>query len=122
METPDSSWNIGSGNLIAGEEQMVRDENGRFIKGVSGNPNGRPKKERELRYYEIMQTTCTFVEFKAICQKAVDQAKRGDAVARKWLADYLIGAPAQKHELSGIDGGELVINLSWGDSDAKDDD
>ena len=89
---------------------MVRDKNGRFVKGNGGGP-GRPKKEREVRYYEIMQTACTFADWKAICKKATEQAKRGDSVARKWLSDYLMGAPTQKHELTGADGGNLVIEF-----------
>jgi len=81
-----------------------RDNNGKFIKGVSGNPNGRPKKEREERCYEITLSAVTFDDWKAIVTKAKEQAKRGDAVARKWLADYLIGPPAQKTEITGKDG------------------
>ena len=88
-------------------EMAERDENGRFVKGWSGGP-GRPKKEREIRYYEIMQAKCTFREWGEICQKAVDQARRGDAAARKWLTDYLIGTAPLKHEIYGEDGGPLV--------------
>jgi hypothetical protein len=100
---------------------MVRDEKGRFVKGATGNPNGRPKKEREIRYYEIMQSKCTFKEWGQICQKAVDQARRGDTQARKFLADYLLGPPTQKHEIGGKDGGGVSINLSWGDDAPSDD-
>jgi hypothetical protein len=72
---------------------MVREQNGKWAKGNSGNPKGRPKKPREVRYHEITLTTCTFDDWQAIVAKAVEQAKRGDAVARKWLADYLVGVP-----------------------------
>ena len=99
---------------------MKRDENGRFAKGNGGGP-GRPKKEREVRYYEIMQSKCTFKEWGEICQKAVDQARRGDSVARKWLTDYLVGTAPQKHEITGADGETLVVNLSWGDDAPSDD-
>ena len=90
---------------------MVRDEKGRFLKGATGNPNGRPKKEREVRYYEIMQSKCTFQEWGQVCQKAVSQAVRGDAVARKWLTDYLIGPPTQKHEITGDAGGPFAVTM-----------
>jgi hypothetical protein len=73
-----------------------RDENGRWLKGHSGNPNGRPKKEREERYYEILMTACTFKDWRAIIKVAVEQAKDGDAQARKWLSDYLIGPAPQE--------------------------
>jgi len=94
-----------------------RDGNGRFVKGYGGGP-GRPKKAREVRYSEIMQTACSFKEWRAICKKAVEQAKRGDATARKWLSDNLIGVPKQRMELSGPDEGKITIEYvnSWRDS------
>lgn len=69
---------------------MTRDDKGRFVKGNGGGP-GRPPKEREDRYREIMLNTVTFDDWKEIVQTAARQAKRGDAVARKWLSDYLVG-------------------------------
>jgi len=87
----------------------ARDESGRFIKGVSGNPKGRAKKEREDRYREITLNTCTFDDWTRIIKKAVQQAKSGDSVARKWLADYLIGTPIQRQEIGGKDGGPVLI-------------
>jgi len=87
----------------------------RFVKGQSGNPNGRPKKQREERYHEIMLNTVTFDDWEYIIDKAVKQAKSGDAVARKWLSDYLIGAPVQKVAGTGKDG-ELVIKVKLKDN------
>ena len=84
-----------------------RDETGKFKKGNVGGP-GRPKKEREERFYEILVTTVTFERWKKIVSKAAEQAERGDQAARKWLADYLIGAPVQRTELTGKDGGAIV--------------
>jgi len=87
-----------------------RDERGRFVKGYKGGP-GRPKKAREERYYEILMTACTFSNWESIVKKAVDQAKRGNQVARKWLGDYLVGAPKQQVEHSG------EIALRWPEDD-----
>ncbi|NIV32806.1 MAG: hypothetical protein GWN58_26180 [Anaerolineae bacterium] len=88
-----------------------RDANGRFVKGKSGNPKGRPKKKREERYYEILVSTVTFDDWKAIVKKAASQAMRGDATARKWLADYIVGTP--EHNLSL----DHVIQVLWGDGE-----
>lgn len=88
-----------------------RDENGKFVKGSSGNPRGRMPKEREEKFYEITMNACTYKDWEVITRKAVEQAKRGDAVARKWLADYLIGAPVQRQEISGKDGEAITVQI-----------
>jgi len=50
---------------IDGEEMAaIRDKNGRFKKGSVANPNGRPKKEREIRFYEITLTACTYADWR----------------------------------------------------------
>ena len=87
----------------------ARDENGRFVKGQSGNPNGRPSRKREEKYYEITISACTFADWGRIVKKAVQQALRGDAVARKWLADYLVGTPEQNINLTGYPSVQEVI-------------
>lgn len=77
------------------EIRMTRDEKGRFVKGACGNPHGRPPKEREIRFYEITLATVTFDDWREIVKRAVQDAKRGDTAARKWLSDYLMGTPEQ---------------------------
>ena len=89
-----------------------RDSNGRFVKGHKasvGNKGGRPPKKREERFYEIALRACTFKDWRAIVKKAVEQAKGGDTAARKFLADYLMGPPAQRHEITGAGGGPLAV-------------
>ena len=88
---------------------MERDAKGRFVKGHTGNPNGRAPKAREERYYEITMSACTFKDWEDIVKKAVSQAKRGDSVARKWLSDFLVGVPEQP--ISGL----FNIELKWDD-------
>lgn len=73
---------------------MVRDEKGRFVNGNGGGP-GRPRKSREERYYKITMTTCTFDDWRQIVERAIRDAQKGDASARKWLSDYLVGVPEQ---------------------------
>lgn len=96
----------------------MSENSGQFKKGQSGNPSGRPPKEREIRYMEITQSACTFKDWRLIVKKAVEQAKRGDTQARKWLADYLVGPPVQKQEVSGAGGGALDIVLKWQDGES----
>ncbi len=94
---------------------VERSESGQLKKGSVLNPKGRPKKAREARYLEVLLTTVTFEDWKKIVEKARDQAMRGDATARKWLADYFVGAPVQKQEVTGADGGKIEIVVTYED-------
>ena len=91
---------------------MTRDENGKFVKGNGGGP-GRPKKLREEKYHEILVSVVDPIAWAAICAKAVSQAKHGDGLARKWLADYLIGPPVQKNEHTGAEGGPVIVKVIY---------
>jgi hypothetical protein len=97
-----------------GKPMAERDENGKFAKGNPGGP-GRPKKEREERFTEITLSAVTFKDWEEIIKKAVTQAKRGDSQARKFLADYLLGPPVQRAELTGAGGGPVRINVTLAD-------
>lgn len=72
-----------------------RNDKGQFVEGGVGNPKGRPKKAREDRYYQIAMSAVPFPQWKRIFNKAAQQAEKGDAQARKFLADYLLGPPQQ---------------------------
>ena len=81
-----------------------RDEKGRFVKGHTGNPNGRMPKTREIKFYDLTVSAISEQDWIGIVDKAKEQAKRGDAIARKWLADYLVG-----QAVSRIDNERLAI-------------
>jgi len=91
-----------------------RDVNGRFLKGTVPNPKGRPPKEREEKYREVLITSISFADWQRIVIKARDQALKGDAVARKWLSEYLVGLPPQRIEGAG-DNGEIVVTIKKAD-------
>jgi hypothetical protein len=97
----------------------LHDEKGKFRKGNPGGP-GRPKKEREITYYRILELSVSENDWAEICKKAAEQAKRGDAVARKWISDYLIGSPIQRMEHSGAEGGALDIVVTYVNKPAAD--
>jgi hypothetical protein len=84
-----------------------------FKKGESGNPAGRPPKAREERYNEILISAVTFETWEQIVKKAAEQAKKGDQAARKWLSDYLVGPPVQRQEVTGKDGGDVIIKVVY---------
>ena len=79
-----------------------------FQKGKSGNPNGRPPKAREIRFYEITLKAISYDDWRQIVSKAKDQALRGDAIARAWLGKVL-GVEIDRHEVSGADGEPIRI-------------
>lgn len=92
---------------------MTRDEKGRFIKGVSGNPKGRSPREVEEDYRAILVSNVTKEDWAQIVKRAVVDAKKGDTAARKFIADYLIGLPVQRQEHTGADGNALKILVEY---------
>lgn len=94
---------------------MDRNENGQFAQGNPGNKNapGRPKRAKEEKYLKALLRTVSPKDWILIVEKAVQQAQRGDYQARKWLADYIIGSPVQRAELTGLDGHEVIIRVIY---------
>lgn len=89
---------------------VIRDDNGRYVKGTEPpNPGGRPKRERSEQLWAIMMSQLTDETWTAIIAKAIDQAKRGDKAARKFLADYAIGTPEQRLALYAGESTELTV-------------
>lgn len=80
----------------------MRDNNGRFTPGNPGGP-GRPNRKTERAYLERLTKKLTMSKWNQICDKAIAQAIEGDKYAREWIANYLIGKPAQILELQTSD-------------------
>jgi len=47
-----------------------------------------------------LTTACSLAKWTKICRKAVADAIAGDAIARRWISDYLLGKPVQRVEVS----------------------
>lgn len=90
-------------------DEIVRDGRGRFVKGHSGNPRGRPIDQ--YKYLRKMGAAVSAREWREIIRKAVEQAKRGDPRAREWLAHYLMGKPLQTVDITS-DGSALGAPLA----------
>ena len=71
---------------------VKRDANGHFVKGSDGGP-GRKKRAIEDDYTEILKNCVTKQDWQLIIMKAVSQARRGNPIARKFIADYIVGPP-----------------------------
>jgi len=88
--------------------------NPNWVKGVSGNPAGRPKRAfiltdalREKLGQSIGGNGKTQLD--AIICKLVTLARKGDTHAIQQIFDRLEGRPMQRQEISGPDGAALLI-------------
>ncbi len=88
-----------------------REGNGRFKKGEWKGGPGRPKRTIEERYLAILSDECDPDDWRKICATTVSRAKAGDNVCRQWISDYLLGKPLQRQEITGAEGGALVVNI-----------
>jgi hypothetical protein len=70
-----------------------RDGNGRFTAGNPGGP-GRPRRSVEQDYLATLADAVPLRRWKKIVARAVEDAEEGDAKARRWLAEYLLGRQA----------------------------
>jgi len=70
-----------------------RNNKGQFAKGSKGGP-GRPTRKvevaRELAYLGVILDKVTTEDWGEVIDKAIEQAKGGDARAREWLAGHLV--------------------------------
>jgi hypothetical protein len=67
-----------------------RDAAGRFTRGNAGGP-GRPRRGPERSYLDATAEIVTIEEWKEVVKKALADAKAGNARARTWLTDVLLG-------------------------------
>ena len=86
---------------------MERDSLGRFVEGNSGGP-GRPPRETEESRLADLSEVCSSEKWRAIFERAVEDATNGEAKARDWLSKYLLG-DAKQIEVHSIDGPQTVL-------------
>ena len=94
-----------------------RDDRGRFLVGCKGGP-GRPARTHELAHLRATLATVTPEDWAQVIQKALEQAKEGDARARSFLAKYLL--PKEWQE--AISDSYITIIVHDDDTPEQDDD
>lgn len=89
-------------------QETIRDEQGRFVPGVSGNPSGRPV-ETEEQKLKRKATEIVLQEYIEELSQALphiqgpllDKAKGGDVSAIKEIHDRVFGKPKQNIDVKG---------------------
>lgn len=100
---------------MADGKEVIRD-NGRFVKGVSGNPRGRPpgtknrivKMKQEME--EAIRTHMHPAEIKEIVSAMVSEAKNGNVAAAKLILDKVM-SNANISEDVGDSDNRIVIKI-----------
>ena len=97
------------------KHEIIRDSKGKFVKGHSGNPSGRPKDDLVTTARRILdemkaETNTTLRE--EFVRKTIIDGMNGDPVARKIIWQYLQALPKQKLDVTSEDekiGGFIIV-------------
>jgi hypothetical protein len=93
---PTLYYQFAKGEIVVSDKKEVIRENGRFVKGVSGNPRGRPlgAKNRIVRMKQDMEeairTHMHPGEIQKIVQAMVLEAQGGNVAAAKLILDKVM--------------------------------
>ncbi|MEP7286959.1 MAG: DUF5681 domain-containing protein [Chloroflexota bacterium] len=74
---------------------VARDGKGRFVKGVSGNPAGRPTLSAETPRIEGIAAACTAEDVAKVLEKMRALALAGNVKAATIYLAYAVGKPVQ---------------------------
>jgi hypothetical protein len=81
------------GGADCGDFEVRRSRKGRFVRGASGNPEGRPPRNRASLLMEgLMDGRAT-----ALAEKAIEMALAGDVLALRLCIDRILPARKERH-------------------------
>jgi hypothetical protein len=83
---------VPNSRLPNGAAANGRSADGKFAQGNPGGPGRKPVRV-EQTYLATMVNVVSADDWRAITERAVADARQGDAAARSWLSAYLLGVP-----------------------------
>ena len=89
-----------------------RGPDGKFKKGESGNPGGRPKSELPT-ITALIDAVVTAEDWMFIFDVLLKRARRGDNKAIEMLMDRRFGKAIQTNEISGKGGTAINLKIDW---------
>lgn len=95
---------------MSSDTLILRDTNGRFVAGTVGGPGRRPR-QSEQEYLATMERVFSQDVWEAIAERAACDAIDGDARARQWASDYLLGRPVNMAEQPNTDATAWLAEL-----------
>ena len=91
-----------------------RDETGKFVKGKSGNPSGRPKVPEQFK--ELVQEKSIPALRAIIAIMENPESKANDVyMCAKLILEYANGKPVDKIDMTQRTEGDFVIKIGKGD-------
>jgi len=93
--------------------ERMRDAQGRFVKGHENVSPGRPKRDIEEAYLHAIKEAMPTKRWLECLQVYAARAEAGDRYALRFFADYLLGRPVERRELTGLGGQPLQINVHY---------
>ncbi len=90
------------GNINPTNQVTNRDDHGRFLPGISGNPGGRPPAILTHKAREILsEVRGNTTRAELFVRKVIDDAFNGDASARRLIWEYVDGKAPDRLEVEG---------------------
>lgn len=86
----------------------MRDESGKFLPGSCGNPGGRPKGVAEVVELARSYTKQAIATLASIMENG---SERAQVAAAQVLLDRAWGKPSQAVEVTGTEGGAVLVNV-----------
>lgn len=80
-----------------------------MARGGKRDGAGRKTKAEEAGLAALIDSAVSDADWIEIFKKAAANAKRGNVVAARFIAEYRFGRPTERHEISGADGGPIKV-------------